>query len=185
MRAEELTREALSLDDGVAEAHALLGTIHLIKKEYDQAVAAGERAVRLDPNGADVTALLAMTLNWAGRPQEAVGLIHKAMRLSPLFSAWYLAVLAHSQRLMEHHDEAASSYLASIERSPRHIGARIGLAVTYGELGRVEEAKREAAEILNINPAFTITRYANALTYKNPEHAERALGALRKAGLPE
>ncbi len=49
----------------------------------------------------------------------------------------------------------------------------------------MEEAKREAAEIVNINPAFAITRYANALTYKNPEHAERALGALRKAGLPE
>ncbi len=184
-QAVEMAHEALALDDSIPETRALLGTIHLIKREYEQAIAEEEKAVALDPNGADVTALLAMTLNWAGRPDEAIGLIRKAMGLSPLYSAWYLAVLAHAQRLMEQHEEALSTYKASIERSPKHMGAHIGLTITYAELSRDQEARTQGMEILKINPKFTITKYADALTYKDPAHATRALGALRKVGLPE
>ncbi|MFQ5936483.1 MAG: adenylate/guanylate cyclase domain-containing protein, partial [Acidiferrobacterales bacterium] len=140
VQAVEMAHEALALDDTVPETRGLLGTIHLIKKEYDQAIAEGEKAIALDPNGADVTALLAMTLNWAGRPDEAVGLIRKAMGLSPLFSAWYLSVLAHAQRLLEQYEEAIETYKASIERSPRTIGAHIGLTEAYAESDRQEEA---------------------------------------------
>jgi adenylate cyclase len=185
VQATEMAHEALALDDSVPEIYALLGTIHLIKKEYDEAIAQGEKAVVLDPNGADVTALLAMTLNWAGRPEEAIGLIRKAMSLSPLYSAWYLSVLAHAQRLLEEYGEAIASYLTSIERSPRNISAHIGLAVAYGEVGRVEEACAQAEKILALNPKFTVSKYADALTYKESTHAERAIKALREAGLPE
>lgn len=185
VQAVEMAHEALALDDTVPEAHALLGTIHLIKREYDEAVAAGERAVALDPNGADVTALLAMTLNWAGRPEEAIGLVRKAMGLSPLYSAWYLSVLAHSQRMLGEYDEAIAAYKTSIERSPRNISARIGLAIAYADVGRLDEARSAASEVLKINPRFSVTKYETALTYKNPEHAERALDALRNAGLPQ
>ena len=73
---------ALGLDDGHCEARALLGAIDLMRRGYDEAVSEGEKAVALDPNGADVTALLAMTLNWSGRAEEAGALIDKAMRLS-------------------------------------------------------------------------------------------------------
>jgi adenylate cyclase len=185
VQAVEMAHEALALDDTVPEAHALLGTIHLIKREYDEAVAAGEKAVALDPNGADVTALLAMTLNWAGRPEEAIGLVRKAMGLSPLYSAWYLSVLAHAQRLLGEHDEAIAAYKTSIERSPRNISAHIGLAIAYADVGRLDEARSAAGEVLNINPRFSVSKYATALTYKNPEYAERALNALRNAGLPQ
>lgn len=184
-QATEMAHEALALDDTVPEAHALLGTIHLIKREYDEAVVAGEKAVVLDPNGADVTALLAMTLNWAGRPEEAIGLVRKAMGLSPLYSAWYLSVLAHSQRLLGEYEEAIAAYKTSIERSPRNISAHIGVTITYAELGRLDEARATAREILQLNPKFTVTKYASALTYRNPEHTDRALNALRSAGLPQ
>ncbi len=56
---------------------------------------------------------------------------------------------------------------------------------THRRLSRREqEAREQAVEILKLNPKFTIEKYANALTYKNQEHAERALDALRLAGLP-
>jgi Flp pilus assembly protein TadD len=61
-RADELARCAAVIDDRFAECHALLGAIYLMKKSFDEAVDHGTRAVELEPNGADATATLAMTL---------------------------------------------------------------------------------------------------------------------------
>ncbi len=180
-----LADNALGLDDGLSEVHALLGAIHLMRRDYDQAVAAGEKAVALDPNGADVTALLAMTLNWSGRAEEAGALVDKAMRLSPLYSAWYLAVQAHARRLTGRYEEAAASYRASIQRNPNHIGPHIGLTACYAQMGRDEEARAQGAQVLRINPTFTLARYAESLTYRDEADSQRSLAALRKAGLPE
>ena len=183
-RAAELTDKALGLDDSHSEARALLGAIHLMRRDYDEAVSEGEKAVALDPNGADVTALLAMTLNWSGRAEEAGALIDKAMRLSPLYSAWYLAVQAHAYRLMGRYREAVASYRGSIERNPHHIGPRIGLAACYAEMGQDEDARAQGAEVLRINPKFTLAKYAESLTYRDPAQSEKTLQALRSAGLP-
>jgi tetratricopeptide (TPR) repeat protein len=154
-------------------------------REFDEAVDEGEKAVALDPNGADVTALLAMTLNWSGRPKEALALVDKAKRMSPLYSAWYLAVQAHACRLMERYDEAIAAYRDSIVRNPDHIGPRIGLTSCLAEVGRLDEARAETAEVLRINPTFTLAKYAESLTYRDPAHAERSLNGLREAGLPD
>lgn len=184
-RAHELAQKALTLDADLSETHALLGAIHLMHRKFDEAIAEGEMAVALDPNGADVTALLAMTLNWSGRPEEAELLVEKAKRMSPLYSAWYLAVQAHAYRLMARHDEAIAIYGESVARNPDHIGPRIGLTSCLAEVGRLDEARSEAAEVLRINPSFTLTKYAESLTYNDPSHAERSLNALREAGLPD
>jgi adenylate cyclase len=184
-RAAVLADKALGLSDGLSEAHSLLGAIHLMRRDYDQAVAEGEKAVALDPNGADVTALLAMTLNWSGRAEEAGALIDKAMRLSPLYSAWYLAVQAHAYRLTGRYQEAVASYRDSIERNPNHIGPRIGLTACYAEMGQDEDARAQGAEVLRINPKFTLAKYAESLTYRDPAQSEKTLQALRSAGLPE
>ena len=183
-RATELARKALALDNDLSETHALLSAIHLMNREFDEAIAEGEVAVGLDPNGADVTALLAMTLNWSGQPEEARAMIEKAKRMSPLYSAWYLAVQAHACRLTERHHEAIAAYRESIARNPDHIGPRIGLASCLAEVGRRDEARAEAAEVLRINPSFTLTKHGQSLTYRDPAHAERSLNALSAAGLP-
>ena len=183
-RATELARKALALDGELAECHAVLGALHLMARDYDEAFRAGERAVALAPNGADVTALLAVTLNWSGEPAAACDLITKAMRLSPGYSAWYDSVLAHAYRLLGRLEEAVAIYREAIARNPNHIGPHIGLTSCFAELGREAEARAEAEEILKISPGFTLSRYSESLTYKDPEHARRSLDALAKAGLP-
>ena len=40
------------MDDSIAGAHALLSHLYILKREYDKAIAEGERAVALDPGGA-------------------------------------------------------------------------------------------------------------------------------------
>jgi hypothetical protein len=52
-------------------------------------------------------------------------------------------------------------------------------------VGQLEEARKEAAEVLRINPDFTIERYKRIVVYKDPKDAEHRLDGLRKAALPE
>ena len=50
-------------------------------------------------------------------------------------------------------------------------------------MGREEEARAEAAEVLRIEPRFSLTRFAKAQPYKNQADADLFHNALAKAGL--
>jgi hypothetical protein len=50
-------------------------------------------------------------------------------------------------------------------------------------MGRMEEARAQAAKLMEIAPKFSLDRYARTLRYKDPANSERVLDALRKAGL--
>ena len=184
-RAEEFANKALAIQPELSEAYALHGAVALMNRDFDVAIGSGKKALELDPNGADVTALLAMTYNWSGEPEKALNLIQKAKRLSPLYSAWYLAVEAHAYRLLNRHDDAIGVYEQSIERNPNHIGSRIGITSSFAEIGNFDSARLHAEEIRRISPDFTVSKYAESLTYRDAEHSERSLSALRAAGLPD
>ena len=74
--------------------------------------------------------------------------------------------------------ELASS-LPSLEMS------HLRLSSAYAQSGQLEEARGEAAEVLRINPRYTIERGKRLAIYRNPEDVEHFLVGLRKAGLPE
>ena len=65
-----------------------------IKREFDKAIAEGERALALNPGGAGVLVRYANSLTDAGRPEEAIPLFQKAIRLNPLGPAFYLICTA-------------------------------------------------------------------------------------------
>jgi adenylate cyclase len=52
-------------------------------------------------------------------------------------------------------------------------------------LGREKEARKHGAEVIRINPNFTLKGYAKRLGYKNQADKDRWIDALRKAGLPD
>jgi len=184
-KAAECAERARALDDDYSELHTLLGAIHLIRGEYDAAIESCERAVALDPNGAYVTGFLGYALNWAGRPEEALNCAQKAMRFSPLHAPWHVVVAAHANRLLGRYEEAVVLYQRSIKQAPEYILPHIGLTACYTAMGRLEDARAQAAEVLRIDPGYSIGRYATVLTYQQPEHAQRSRDALREAGLPE
>jgi hypothetical protein len=56
------------------------------------------------------------------------------------------------------------------------------MAISYIRLGREEEARTAAAEILRINPKFSLERYAKTLPFTKTV-ADRIVEDLRKVGL--
>ena len=59
----------------------------------------------------------------------------------------------------------------------------MGLAAAYTYLGREEKARAAAAEVLRIDPMFSLAHYAKMLPFKNQEDKEQLINALRKARL--
>jgi hypothetical protein len=57
------------------------------------------------------------------------------------------------------------------------------MTAVYSFSGRDEKARAEAAELLKIQPKFSVEQLEKKLTYKREEDRDRVLGALRKAGL--
>ena len=182
-RSQGAARKAVALDDSLSEAHTVLGWNSLWKKQHDVAIAELERAVSLDPNSEWAYGFLAQVLNFAGRPDEAIGFAKKAMRLDPNYPPWQVFHLAHSYFLLRRYDEAIAALQDALRRNPDFSPARRVLAVAYAELGREKEARAEVAEILRISPGASLDRWRERWPQRPQAELERFIAGLRKAGM--
>jgi adenylate cyclase len=179
----ELAQKAIALDDAYFWPHCLLSHFYTQKREYEKSLAEAERAVVLDPNGAEVYAWYALSLTFAGRPEEAIPLFQKAIRLNPFGPAWYFFSLGNALGSTGRFEEAVSAYTRALQRSPDSLLSHVFLTATYIMMGREREARAEAAEVLRINPKFSVDYFAKTLSYKDQKVTTNLINALHKAGL--
>lgn len=181
----ECARHALQLDPSCADAYSELALYHLSVEEHAEAVLNVDKSVALAPNHAFIIAASAAVLNKCGQPKKSIERIRKAMRLCPIYPAWFLYVLGTACRLTGNNDEAISAYAEHVKREPEALAPQVCLASTLGEVSREAEARTRATEILRIDPDFSIRKYMQGLAYSDPAEAARFEDGLRKAGLPE
>jgi TolB-like protein/Flp pilus assembly protein TadD len=179
----EIAQKALAMDDSIAGAHSFLGMFYSLRREFDKAIAEGERAVALDPGGATAHMFYALSLYYVGRSEEAILLFQKAVRLDPVGTTGLYLNFGHALRVTGRFEEALSAYKKSIQREPKNIFAHTGMAATYILMDREQEARAEAAEVLRINPNFSLDSLARSLPFKEQSMIDSYIGALRKAGL--
>jgi adenylate cyclase len=176
-------QRVIALNDSFSVGHIVLGIVYLFQKQYEQAMAEMERAVALDPNDALGYAVLAQVLSRVGRLQEAIGMVEQALRRKPLIADQHLNHVGVTYALAGRPEEAIAPLRQYLSRYPNILGAHLTLAAVYSELGRAAEARAEAAEVLRINPQFSLEVHRQREPIKDPALLERQLAALRKAGL--
>ena len=81
------------------------------------------------------------------------------------------------------YEEARASLQRYLSRYPNILPYRLVLAAVYSELGQIVEAQAEAAEVLRLNPNFSLEVHKQRAPIKDPAVLERHIAALRKAGL--
>jgi adenylate cyclase len=181
----ELAQKALAIDESDDRVHTLLSILYLAMREYDKSLFEAERAVALNPNGADAYFSLAAIVGCSGRWEESVPYAEKMVRLGPFPGVSHYFVLGRAYFMTGQYDESIVTWKKVLKISPEFLIAHLFLAACYSSMGRYTEATAAAQEILRINPKFTTESHAKTLPYKNKADVEREIGALRKAGLPE
>jgi TolB-like protein/Tfp pilus assembly protein PilF len=174
-----LIKKSIALDDTFAEAHGRLGFIYSMIGKYDEGIAQAEKGVAVNPNSAMAHVMLGKTLSFAGRWEESIPPYKKAIRLNPIPPNLYIYSLGLSYAFTGQYEEAISWCEKAVHQEPDSLYARIMMTVVYSWSGQDEKARSEAAEVLRIQPKYTIPKSR----YKRKEDGERVHGALRKAGL--
>jgi adenylate cyclase len=184
-QAFKLAQKTLDKGDDDAGAHYLLGFVYIRKGEFEKGVSEVKIARDLFPNSAEINAGLGMMLNDAGRPMEAIAPLKNAMRLNPIPPSWYIRNLGRAYLHTEQYEKALLEYQKALHRQPDDFFTHLQLVVCYVNLGRYEEAQTEAAEVLRINPEFSIERYSKTSKLADQAVKQRRIDSWRKAGLPD
>jgi adenylate cyclase len=182
-KAMELVQKAIVLDDTYAEAHGILGFLYSMTRQHDKGIVEAEKAVALNPNSSVAHFLVGKTLSFAGRWEESIPEYKKAIRLNPIPPNNHLWSLGLSYAYTDQYEEAKKWCEKAVRQEPGDLLARMMTTVVYSLSGQDENARAEAAEVIRIQPKFSLEKFEKKLTYKREVDRERFLGALRKAGL--
>ncbi|MGH7289524.1 MAG: tetratricopeptide repeat protein, partial [Myxococcota bacterium] len=164
-------------------ATLMLGHMHLVRREHDQALALADRALAERPSCQGAYGLKANILNYCGRPEEAIPLAKHAIRLTPVAQTFYPEVLTAACYLSGLLEEAIESAHRTLALAPDNINVRVLLAAALVETGRKEAAQAVVREILSFEPGFSLARFAVAQPYRDAEPLDRLLASARTAGL--
>ncbi len=128
--------------------------------EFDEGVEIGRKAVSLSPRHAPNVALYTVALGRAGNYQAALQQIKRAIRLSPIYPAWYLHVLGSCGFAVGEDEQAVSAYRACLEATDPESAfvpiVRVWLAICLASAGHGAEARKVSAEVLRLDPSFRI-----------------------------
>jgi adenylate cyclase len=174
--ARAFLQKAIALDDSNAEAHSQLAFVYIFSNQNEKALEQAEKAVFLDPNSSTAHYGMGKVLTFANRDEEAISEYKKAIRLNPFPPNSYFWSLGLSYAGIEQYEEAIEWCEKAIRQEPDSLMARVMMTVVYSWSGRDDDARAEAAEVLRINPNFSLERFARRAGPKLTE-------ALRKAGL--
>ena len=185
--AVKAARLAVREDSADADCLASLGFALLGSRQFDEALDLLRQSVTLNPNSAWGFGVYGACLSWCGEYGECVEVFDKAMRLSPReprMGMWF-SLLALAAFIAGQYQEGVGYARRSMQCSPGFIGGHRTLAANLSALDQLDEARREVAETLRINPRHTVATVRAAAPFRDDAARERYLAALARAGLPD
>ncbi len=183
--AKEWAEKAIGLKGCDGQAYTVLCHLHLVEKDVDAALELGQKAISIRPNCTAAHSHYANVLHYCGDQDAALHNIQLAMRFSPVQQPIYKEILASIYRAQEKYDQAIVTSDQAIAANPDCLLARLVLAsigVIRDERAREPQLRED---ILRIEPAFSVTRFAEGQPYREKQFLDRWISELRGAGLPE
>jgi adenylate cyclase len=182
-QAEQAAQKCIALTPDQPPPYGLLSQISVLKKDWDNAILYGEKAVELSPNESGFYLSLGMALRSAGRYGEANASLETALRLNPLRPLPYINNLAWSCLGNKQYDKAILLWTESLERNPDYLFAFQGLTAAYELSGNKEKARWAAENVMRLSPKFSIARMEEVFPIRDEAFGKRYFDALRSAGL--
>lgn len=184
-RAGEWACKAINMEDADGQAHTVMGHVHLMGRNFDDAFETGHEAVTIRPNCTNANGFYANILHYCGDQPAAIKYIKRAIRLSPVYPPFFAGILASAYRANGQFAAAIPVAQEAISLNPDDLYARLALAASYSAEGWQSGARDVAADIMRIDPGFSVSRFAADQPYRDKETLEEYVEELREAGLPE
>jgi tetratricopeptide (TPR) repeat protein len=115
--------------------------------------------------------------------EDALEATAQALRLKCEIADAHLGTVGAVYATAGRYEEARAALQPFLSRYPNSLGAHLTLAAVYSELGQTAEAQKEVAEVLRLNPNFSLAVHKQRMPIKDPAVLERHIATLRKAGL--
>jgi len=188
-RLETALRQArlcVALDDLDCFCQCVLGRALCLTHRNDEALAALDLSLELNPSFAQAYFAQGFNLLWYGRETEAEALLDRATTLSPrdshLWSFHHVRSWTHFS--LEEYEIAAEFARRATRQSNANYQAFASLAASLGLLGETAQAKEVAGALLQIKPNYSTKTAREEFFFCNDsDFVSRYLKGLRVAGV--
>src|SRR5881392_1648533 len=178
--------KALTLENGLAEAHASRGLALSLGKRYDEAMAEFEKAIALDPNSFEGHFFYARACVGQGKLDRAATLFERAAEIKP-DDYQSLCMLIHVYHSLGRDPDAQDAARRGIERAeceltlhPENSRAAYLGAKALVTLGQSDRAKEWLNRSIAIDREDLLTQYNVACAYTALGDTEAAFDLLER-----
>jgi adenylate cyclase len=181
-------RHAITADPENATALAAAGWgLALFGGHFDEALELAAKAIKLHPNSAFVRAQVGFVHVYAGESDEAVVHFNAARRLNPVDPRgfMYFVGLGQAHLLARRFEDAENACRRGIAHMPRNTPSRRILASALAHLGRMDEARVVATELLALQPGATLSFSRRFPRFRHEWMTDLFVEGLRLAGLTQ
>ena len=179
-------RGAVALDDLDCFCHCALGRALCLSKQNDEALAALDQSLELNPSFAQAHFAQGFNLLWYGREIEAETLLDRATMLSPrdshLWSFHHVRSWTHFS--LGEYDVAAEFARRATRQANVTYQGFAALAASLGLVGERAQAEAAAAELLRRKPNYSAETARQEFFFcSDPSFVNRFVEGLRVAGI--
>jgi tetratricopeptide (TPR) repeat protein len=134
----------------------------------------------------DALSEYAWTLVFSGRYPDAIKTFQNITRRNPYAKGSVYRGIGLTLLLNGQVEEALSALKAGLQRSPNDMNVHLLLSVVYTVMDRPNEAANATAEVLRLNPKYSVERVEKRWSaLRDPVGRGLLLNTIRRTGLPE
>ncbi|PSB41150.1 hypothetical protein C7B80_31550 [Cyanosarcina cf. burmensis CCALA 770] len=177
---QELLEEDCQTSDNKVALLFELGKLLSAAKEYEEAIASYDQALKINPNNNDAWHSRGYALSNVGRYEEAIASYDQALKINPNNNnAWYNRGIV--LRKLERYEEAIASYDQALKINPNNNNAWNNRGVALNYLGSYEEALDSYDQALKINPDDDDACYNRGVALDAVGRYEEAIASYNQA----
>jgi tetratricopeptide (TPR) repeat protein len=184
----EQTRRAIDIDPSCSLAYTMAGFVQChLRKDLDSAGALYQQALDANPNESLAWLFVSVLHTFKGEGEAALAASERALSLSPLdpLRYYYHSLAASAAVAAGRYERAIELARRAIKSNRTHTSTYRALAMAQALSGREAEARITAAQLLALEPSFTVGRFLERSPSAQTGAGALYAAALRAAGVPE
>ena len=172
--------QVIAAEAGSYSAFSNIGSIYLLRQQWQKAQKYLVNAVRLNPLNPEAHYNLGTALHQQGKLEEAIASYQEALAIRPSYPEAYgnLGVIFYQQGKLE---EAIASYQQALTLRQNYPEVHYNLATIFQEQGKIEASIDSYQQVLLLWPTFAEAHYSLGLLFQQQAKLNEAITSYQQA----